>query len=60
MDVHAEGMSVGKEGLMTMNELAISVVVCDARVRLLVVEYLVEPTAGTGKMWVESGKVRIN
>lgn len=59
MDIQGKGMSVGKEGLIHVDELKISVIVRDVRVRWLIVDYLVEPTAGTGKMWVESEKVQM-
>ncbi len=38
----------------------ISVIVRDVRVRIIVVDFLVEPTAGTGLAWVDSEKVRID
>ena len=53
------GMDVGRCGLIRVDELDISVIVRDVRIRSLVVDFLVEPTAGTGKVWVESNAVRI-
>ena len=47
-------MDVGRCGLIRVDELDISVIVRDVRIRSLVVDFLVEPTAGTGKVWVES------
>lgn len=52
-------MDVGRCGLIRVDELDISVIVRDVRIRSLVVDFLVEPTAGTGKVWVESNAVRI-
>ena len=59
MDIQGKGMSVGKEGLIHVNELEISVIVRDVRIRWLIVDYLVEPTAGIGKMWVDSENVQM-
>lgn len=59
MEIHGKRLSVGREGLIHVDELKISVIVRDVRIRWFIVDYLVEPTAGTGKMWIDSEKVKI-
>ena len=59
MTFHDERKAVGKEGLIRVNGLEISVIVRDIRIRAQVVDLLVEPTAGTGMVWVDSGRLRI-
>ncbi len=55
-----EFYAVGREGHMESGGFQISVIVRDVRVRIIVVDFLVEPTAGTGLAWVDSEKVRID
>ncbi len=52
--------AVGREGHLESGGFQISVIVRDVRVRHIVVDFLVEPTAGTGLVWVNSEKVRID
>ncbi len=52
--------AVGREGHLQSGGFQISVIVRDVRVRHIVVDFLVEPTAGTGLVWVDSEKVRID
>jgi hypothetical protein len=52
--------AVGKEGHVESGGFQISVIVRDVRVRHFFVDFLVEPTAGTGLVWVDSAKVRID
>ena len=59
MEIREKGFSVGREGLIHVDELKISVIVRDVRIRWLIVDYLVEPRAGTGKIWVDSEKVQM-
>lgn len=60
MDFLGAGMAVGRCGLIRVHELEISVIVRDVRIRSFVVDLLVEPIAGSGKLWVESNTVRIS
>lgn|GEM_PF-2335916 len=59
MDTGKARYAIGREGMIQGNGLEISVIVRDVRLRPFVVDYLVEPTAGTGQVWVESNAVRI-
>ena len=52
--------AIGREGHLESGGFQISVIVRDVRVRHIVFDFLVEPTAGTGLLWVESEKVRID
>jgi hypothetical protein len=51
--------AIGREGLIHVGDFELSVIVRDVRIRSLVVDFLVEPTSGTGLAWIESKKVRI-
>lgn len=59
MELPEEFKAVGREGALKTEDLEISVIILDARLRQNVVDYLIEPTAGTGKRWVESGKIQV-
>lgn len=50
---------VGREGLMRCENIEISVIIRDVRLHSFILDYLVEPTAGSGMIWVESQKVQI-
>lgn len=60
MDFIGAGMVVGRCGLIRVDGLEISVIVRDVRIRSFVVDFLVEPIAGTGKVWVDSNVVKIS
>lgn len=51
--------AVGREGHLESGGFQISVIVRDVRVRRTVIDFLVEPTAGTGRVWVESENVHM-
>lgn len=59
MSLYDEQKAVGREGLVKMNDLDISVIVRDVRLKTHTVDYLIEPTAGTGKTWIDGHQVRI-
>ena len=51
---------VGREGLIFWgNGLEVSVIIRDVRTKPETVDYLVEPTAGKGKAWIEGKQVSI-
>ncbi len=50
---------IGREGIVQSNGLQISVIIRDARLQSLVLDYLIEPTAGTGLAWIESDRVSL-
>lgn len=57
MTMRIEQWPVGREGKVKMHDLELSVIIRDIRVKMLTVDYLVEPTAGKGMIWVEQDKV---
>lgn len=59
MSLYDEQKAVGREGLVKMNDLDISVIIRDVRLKTHAVDYLIEPTAGTGKTWIDGHQVRI-
>ncbi len=59
MTMRIEQWPVGREGMVKMNDLELSVIIRDIRVKMLTVDYLVEPTAGKGMIWVEQDKVNV-
>lgn len=60
MEILDEHKTVGREGFVNSNGLIISVIIRDVRIEPLVVDYLVEPTAGMGSAWVNADLVRID
>lgn len=59
MSLSDEQKAVGREGLVRMNELEISVIIRDVRLKLHAVDYLIEPTAGKGQRWIDGHEVRV-
>jgi hypothetical protein len=59
LSIQDDLLSIGKEGIIRVNSLEVSVIIRDVRIRQLVLDFLVEPTAGTGETWVESNKIKI-
>ena len=59
MALSDEQRAVGREGLVQANGLEISVIIRDVRLKPHAVDYLVEPTAGNGKVWIDGHQVRI-
>ena len=54
-----EQRAVGREGIIQTNGLEVSVIIRDVRQRPRAVDYLIEPTAGRGKIWIDADHVRI-
>ena len=59
MSLKEEQRAVGREGLVKTNGVEISVIIRDVRLRPHAVDYLIEPTAGKGKAWIDADEVRI-
>lgn len=59
MSLSEEQKAVGREGIVRMNELEVSVIIRDVRLKPHAVDYLIEPTAGMGKVWIDGHQVRI-
>ncbi|MBK8870755.1 MAG: hypothetical protein IPN19_06825 [Elusimicrobia bacterium] len=59
MTLGDEQKAVGREGIIQTNGLEISVIVPDVRLKLHAVDYLIEPTAGKGKIWIDGHQVKI-
>lgn len=59
MGLHDEQKAVGREGMVRINDLDISVIIRDVRLKPHAVDYLIEPTAGQGKTWIDGHQVRI-
>jgi hypothetical protein len=59
MSLSDEQKAVGREGLVRANGLEISVIIRDVRLKTNAVDYLIEPTAGKGKAWIDGDQVRI-
>lgn len=59
MPLNDKQWAVGREGFIQTNGLEISVIIRDARIHPQSVDYLVEPTAGTGKVWIDSNQVHL-
>jgi hypothetical protein len=57
--LNANEKSVGKEGLIISGGLEFSVIIRNVRMRPHAVDYLVEPTAGTGQTWIDGQRLRI-
>ena len=59
MALRDEQKAVGREGLVRTNGMEISVIIRDVRLRPQAVDYLIEPTAGMGKVWIDAEQVRV-
>jgi hypothetical protein len=59
MGLSDEQRAVGREGLINTNGVDMSVIIRDVRLKPHAVDYLIEPTAGKGKAWVDGDLVRI-
>lgn len=60
MNFSDEQKNVGREGLvMWGNEMKVSVIIRDVRTKPETVDYLIEPTAGIGKRWIDGNQVCI-
>jgi hypothetical protein len=59
MSLKDEQLAVGREGLVWSNGVEISVIIRDVRLKPCAVDYLIEPTAGKGKAWIDGDQVRI-
>jgi len=59
MSLSDEQKAVGREGLISSNGLEISVIIRSVRLKPHTVDYLVEPTAGKGKVWIDGHQVKI-
>jgi hypothetical protein len=59
MGLREEQRVIGREGVVRINELEISVIIRDVRLKPYAMDYLVEPTAGEGLTWVDGYQVRI-
>ena len=59
MSLRDEQKAVGREGLVRTNGIEMSVIIRDVRLKPHAVDYLIEPTAGKGKAWIDGDQVRI-
>ena len=59
MALSDEQKAVGREGLIQSNGLDVSVIIRDVRLKTNAVAYLIEPTAGKGRAWIDGDQVRI-
>lgn len=59
MSLSDEQRAVGREGIIQSNGLEISVIIRDVRPKPNAVDYLVEPTAGKGMIWIDGHQVKI-
>ena len=59
MALSDEQRAVGREGLVETNGIVISVIIRDVRLRPTAVDYLIEPTAGKGKTWIDADRVKV-
>lgn len=59
MTLRDEQHAVGGEGIVRMNELEVSVIIRDDRLKLNAVDYLIEPTAGTELIRIDGHQIRI-
>ena len=48
-----------KEGLISINELAVGVTIKSARIRFGHLDLLVTPVTGSGEKWMESHRVQV-
>jgi hypothetical protein len=59
MALKDEQKAVGREGFVSTNGVEMSVIIRDVRLKPHAVDYLIEPTAGNGKAWIDGHQVRI-
>lgn len=59
MSLRDEQKAVGREGLVRTNGIEMSVIIRDVRLKPHAVDYLIEPTAGRGKAWIDGDAERI-
>ena len=59
MALQDEQRAVGREGLIRTNGVEMSVIIRDVRLKPHAVDYLIEPTAGKGRAWIDGDQVRI-
>ena len=59
MSLRDEQKAVGREGLVRTNGIDMSVIIRDVRLKTNAVAYLIEPTAGKGRAWIDGDQVRI-
>lgn len=59
MALSDEQRAVGREGMIDVEGVEISVIIRDVRLRPTAVDYLIEPTAGKGKVWVDADRIRV-
>ena len=51
---------IGSEATLTIEQMAVRVIVRDIRHAYGRTHYLVEPVAGSGRQWVDSGRLDID
>jgi hypothetical protein len=59
MALKDEQRAVGREGIVSAYGVDMSVIIRDVRLKPNAVDYLIEPTAGKGKAWIDGDQVRI-
>ena len=59
MSLSDEQKAVGREGIIQTAGLEVSVIIRDVRPKPHAVDYLIEPTAGTGMIWIDGHQVKI-
>ncbi|MBL0249603.1 MAG: hypothetical protein IPP70_01780 [Elusimicrobia bacterium] len=59
MSLSDEQRAVGREGMIQTGGLEVSVIIRDVRPKPNAVDYLIEPTAGHGKTWIDGHQVKI-
>ena len=59
MGLSEEQRVVGREGIIQTGGLEVSVIIRDVRPKPNAVDYLIEPTAGHGKTWIDGHQVKI-
>jgi hypothetical protein len=60
MSLSDEQKAVGREGFIQAGGLEVSVIIRDVRPKPNAVDYLIEPTAGNGRTWIDGHQVRIS
>lgn len=60
MGIPEKFQAVGWEGLIKVDGLEISVIILDARPCGGGADYLIEPTAGKGRMWLDSELIEVS
>jgi len=59
MALSDEQKAVGREGIVWMDELEVSAIIRDVRLKPHAVDYLIEPPAGKGRAWIDGHQVKI-